>query len=169
MAVDGPGERAAICVLLVTIALGSCGKDERDRRAQDVVASVPPAPLAGPKDTVASAGRLDWNLASVEEVLRKAGLNPVRKGTIRQPFLPGAGVLYEVGRAELQVYIYADAGAVARDTDPLDTSRVAPPTMQISWRMPPALIVDNNLVAILLTRDESLRRRVKVAIESAAD
>lgn len=77
------------------------------------------------------------------------------------------GVLYRVEQAEVQVYLYADAVAVARDTDPLDTTRVAPPTMQVSWRMPPTLIVDNNLAAILLTRDDALRQKIRAVIEKS--
>jgi hypothetical protein len=120
-----------------------------------------------PKDTVAGASRLQWTLPNLEEALRKKGLNPVRGGPVKQPFLGGEGVSYKIGPAELQIYLYADAGAVARDTDPLDTTRVAPPTMQVSWRMPPTLIVDNNMVGILLTRDEALRRRIRAAIKTS--
>jgi len=103
----------------------------------------------------------------VEEALRNSGLNAVRGGGVRQPFLGGEGVVYHIGQAELQVYLYADAGAVARDTGALDTARVAPPTMQISWRMPPTLIVDNNMAAILLTRDDALRASIRAAIKGS--
>ena len=149
------------------LATAACGTDSKD---QDAQAKVPPAAAALParaKDTVEGASRLQWTLTNLEQALRENGLNPVRGGSVRQPFLGGEGVLYQIGPADLQVYLYADAGAVARDTDPLDTTRVAPSTMQISWRMPPTLIVDNNMAAILLTRDAGLRRQVRAAIEKS--
>jgi len=149
------------------VVAGACSSGSNDRDVRD---GAPPAPAAipsRPRDTVSGASRLQWTLANLEETLRKNGLNPVRGGTVRQPFLGGDGILYHIGPAELQVYLYADAGAVARDTDPLDTTRVAPPTMQVSWRMPPTLIVDNNMAAILLTRDDALRRKIRTAIKKS--
>ena len=146
------------------LAIGACGTASKDRNTSDSVPP-PPATVTRPTDTVASTGRLQWTLTNLEKVLRKNGLNPVRGGLVRQPFLGAEGVLYQIGQADLQVYLYADAVAVARDTDPLDTARVAPPTMQISWRMPPTLIVDNNMAAILLTRDAELRRKIRAALE----
>jgi len=151
---------------LSLVVAGACGSGSKDRDAQD---QIPPAPVeiaTRLRDTVAGASRLQWTPANLEEALRKNGLNPVGGGPVRQPFLGGQGILYRIGSAELQVYFYADAGAVARDTDPLDTTRVAPRTMQVSWRMPPTLIVDNNMAAILLTRDDALRK-ITAAIKKA--
>ena len=150
---------------LVLLAIGACGTASKDRDPQETEPPNPPAVATRPRDTVAGASRLQWTLTNLEQALRKNGLNPIRGGSVRQPFLGGEGVLYQMGPADLQVYLYADAGAVARDTDPLDTTRVAPPTMQISWRMPPTLIVDNNMAAILLTQDAGLRRKIRTAIE----
>jgi hypothetical protein len=155
--------RPWLCLSLVVA--GACGPGSKDRDAQDQVPAAPAAVTARPTDTVSGASRLQWTLANLEETLRKSGLNPVRRGRVAQPFFGGEGILYQIGLAELQVYLYADAGAVARDTDPLDTTRVAPPTMQVSWRMPPALIVDNNMAAILLTRDRALRQKIRAAIK----
>ena len=156
--------RALYSRFIMTIVLAGCGNEVKERRDQPPVAPPGGAPAAKPTDTI-TASPVQWSLGNLETTLRKAGLNPVRRGVVRQPFLGDEGMAYQVGSAELQVYLYADAGAVARDTEPLDTTRVAPPTMQITWRMPPALIVDNNMVVILLTRDEVLRRRIKAAIK----
>lgn len=155
------------CFCFGLVAIGACGTGSKDRNTNESVPPPPSAAVTRPKDTVAGASRLQWTLTDLEEALRKNGLTPVRGGSVRQPFLGGEGVLYQIGQADLQVYLYADAGAVARDTDPLDTTRVAPPTMQISWRMPPTLIVDNNMAAILLTRDGGLRRQIRAAIEKS--
>ncbi|MEO7503227.1 MAG: hypothetical protein ABIW94_11370 [Gemmatimonadaceae bacterium] len=63
------------------------------------------------------------------------------------------------------MYIYGDAGALARDTDRLDTVGAAPPNMTVSWIMPPSLVVANNLALILLTREDELRQRVRRAFK----
>jgi hypothetical protein len=152
---------------LSLVAAGACDSGSKDRDVQEEVPPAPAAIGARPRDTISGASRLQWTLANVEESLRKRGLNPVRGGPVKQPFLGAEGILYQIGPAELQVYLYADAGAVARDTDPLDATRVAPPNMQVSWRMPPALIVDNNMAVILLTRDELLRRTIRSAIKKS--
>ena len=106
-----------------------------------------------------------WDDTTVVARLRAANLDPERMGGVRQPFLgvPGMRLVIAHGTAEVQAFLYADAGAVGRDTKPLDTIRVAPRTMQIAWIMPPSLIVNNNLAVIVLTRNEALRRRIKLA------
>ena len=162
-----PAKPCGLWLYLALLLTGACGPGSKDRDAQEKVPPVPAAAASRPKDTVSGASRLQWTLANVEEALRKNGLNPVTAGSVRQPFLGGEGALYRIGPAELQVYLYADAGAVARDTDLLDTARVAPPTMQVSWRMPPTLIVDNNMAAILLTRDDALRKRIRTAFKES--
>jgi hypothetical protein len=121
---------------------------------------------AGAADDSA-AKPVTWDVAAVEARLRAAGLAPERASeSVRQPFMGVPGVLFRVlgGRGELQVYLYTDADARARDTDRLDPRRVAPPTMMISWRMPASLVVDNNLAVITLTGDESVRARVRAAL-----
>ena len=130
-----------LCFGLILTA--ACGPNSNDRNPPERIPPVPARMGTGPKDTVSGASRPQWTFANLEEALRKNGLCPIGAGPVRQPFLGAEGVLYRIGETELQAYLYADAGAVARDTDPLDTTRVAPSTMQISWRMQPTLIVDD--------------------------
>lgn len=118
---------------------------------------LPPADTAG-------SGSINWTLADLHHRLRAVGLDAVAAGEVRQPFMGGPGMRYNLERGELQAYIYADAGALARDTDRLDTATVSPPTMMISWMMPPTLIVSNNLALILLTNDLQLRKKIRDAV-----
>lgn len=74
---------------------------------------------------------------------------------------------FSVPGADVQAYVYADAGAVARDAGPIDTARVAPPTMMIAWRQRPHLVTDNNLLAIVLTDDEQLAARIRAALRAS--
>lgn len=122
-----------------------------------------------PDDAIAPAGAttggIAWDLASVEGKLRAAGLQPVRAAEpVRQPFMTVAGSLLNLGNGEVQIYIYGDASARAHDTHRLDPHQVAPPHMMVSWRMPPTLIVSDNLAAILLTHDAALRDHVRRAL-----
>ncbi len=71
--------------------------------------------------------------------------------------------------AIVQAYIYGDAIAVAMDTDRLDSATVAPSDMSVSWLMPPSLVVDNNLAAIILTRSGDTRRRIHAALTAEGD
>ena len=117
-----------------------------------------------PADTIGS-GSINWTFAALHSALSNSGLHPIESGRVRQPFLGAGGMRYQLNGGELQAYIYGDAGAVARDTDRLDTATLSPPEMMIHWRMSPTLIVSNNLALILLTNDKELRARVRDAVK----
>lgn len=148
-----------VCVLLAS-TVGCKGRSETQNASVSPPA-VPAATTSKPKDTVGSYLHPNWTSADLEKVLREGGITLVSAGQVKQPFLGPVGVRYQIGTSELQAYIYGDAVALGRDTDPLDTTRVAPPTMMVSWRLPPTLIIDNNLAIILLTKDDKLRVRIR--------
>ena len=154
----------ALCLLLV-LTLGCKARSET--KTSTVPSGTVPSTTSKPKDTVGSYLQPTWTVADLEKVLRDGGITLVSAGQVKQPFLGPVGVRYQIGASELQAYIYGDAVALGRDTDPLDTTRVAPPTMMISWRLPPTLIIDNNLAIILLTKDEELRERVRAAVKGS--
>ena len=107
----------------------------------------------------------DWSECNLLDRLESSGLAPRRAGgAIRQPFLTVPGFVVALGDAEIQAYLYPDTLALKRDLQRLDTVRVAPPTMQVTWRATPTLIRSNNLLAILLSNDETQVERVKNAI-----
>ena len=119
---------------------------------------------SAPKDTV-EARPVTWDLTIVRQALLAGGLRAGEVAdSVRQPFLQAPGVVLTLPGADLQVYIYGDAVARGRDTDRLDTARIAPPATMVTWRRPATLITDNNLAAILLTEDTVLRRRVRQAL-----
>lgn len=106
-----------------------------------------------------------WETGAVPEALEAAGLGPVSyEGTVRLRFLGPVGTRLRVPGAEIQVYIYADALARARETDLIDSVKVAPVNGHADWTMPPSIIVVNNVALIVLTRDEFLRRRIHAAV-----
>lgn len=128
---------------------------------------IPQPPLAEPHPPLDTRMRpaTNWDSASVEKRLESAGLAPVRvAGPVRHPFMSVTGRAYHLGEAELQVFVYADSAAVARDVQRLDTATVAPPGQRTEWRTKPTLIISNNLAAILLSRNERQIERVQLAL-----
>ncbi len=130
---------------------------------------------AAPAHDTVGALNVTWDLAKLRDRLRSSGFelicpngNTVGRQCvsvpISQPFMTVAGAVLAVNDAQLQAFFYADAEARARDTDVLDPKRVAPPTMMISWIIPPSLVVDNNLALIVLTRSEKVREKLKASL-----
>ena len=171
--------RAGAAALLTAVlpALLACGgSGAGDTPVGDTpVAGQGAAPAGAPSPTPDRTGAADdtvpaqvitWDLAALEAALRGAGLEPARAAAVvSHPFMSVAGTVYSLsGGGELQAFLYADANAAARDVERLDTARVAPPTMMITWRATPALVTSNNLAAIVLTNDAALRRRVREAL-----
>ena len=87
-----------------------------------------------------------------------------RPNPVRHPFLSVEGTAYQVGNAELQVFIYDDAADVARDIAKLDTIAVAPRGQRVKWPDKPTLIRNNNLAAILLGQNALQIERVQRAL-----
>ena len=155
-----------LCVSL-TGALTACGRADRQGPSDTAALQQPPGTVSrAPKDTVPGAGRLQWSLSDLQEALTRAGVSATSTGSVKQPFMGPTGMRYRLRDGELQAYLYADAVALARDTDKLDTVTVSPPTMKINWVMPPSLIIENNLALILLTRDPRLKEEIVRAVKT---
>jgi hypothetical protein len=168
--------RGLIFLASLALILGGCRSETRDGET-DPAAAVDTAEVTRPGQVRADPARAEsiaahavtWDLAAVVAALRRAGTPPVgAQEEIRQPFLSVRGALLKIPGADVQVFLYGDASAAATDVARLDTVRVAPPTMMVSWVAQPHLVVDNNLVAIVLTDDEVLASRVRRALNASA-
>lgn len=154
----------ALMTVLVSTSCERQGEKPTQRDSTPVAVPVFAVPAVPPSDTVGAAS-INWTLSDLHRRLCAVGLEPAAAGEVRQPFMGGPGMRYDIDGGELQAYIYGDAGAVARDTDRLNTATVSPPGMMIHWKMPPTLIVSNNLALILLTNDPQLRKKVRDAVK----
>ncbi len=76
--------------------------------------------------------------------------------------VPGRVLL--LGDSELQLFLYADSGAMLRDVARLDTVHVAPADMSVTWIASPTLITSSNLAAILLGGSDRQIERVRNAL-----
>lgn len=148
----------------VALLLAACSSGE-DARNVSLGRDAPPPPAlrsAGDTGCVLSG---NWRLCSVQDRLERAGLVPrLRPDTIRHAFMSVPGQLLLLGESELQLFLYADSGAMRRDVMRLDSIRVAPADMMVTWIAPPTLITSNNLAAILLGGSERQIERVRNAL-----
>jgi hypothetical protein len=169
----GPPPRVII-LASAALVLAGCRSETRDGETEPAAVETADVTLPGQAsvgsaqpDSIA-AHAVTWDLAAVVTALRRVGTSPVRaQQEIRQPFLSVRGALLKIPGADVQVFLYGDASAAAADVARLDTVRVAPPTMMVNWLARPHLVVDNNLVAIVLTDDEELASRVRHALSAS--
>lgn len=107
----------------------------------------------------------NWAPCSVIYRLERAGLAPVRDSApVTEEPLRFPGLLLNLGRGELELYIYESASSRERDQARLDRTKyvVYPAPMPI--RPVPTLITSANLIAILHSRNDHLRERVSDAL-----
>lgn len=157
-----------IGALLVAVAstLGACGR--RDAPSPDSVAtsSAVRAPIViglGAKSDCPGTGH--WTSCAVKKRLESAGVAPqVATSLPDLPSLGAAPALYTVGRSGLAVYLFADSAARAAAARTLDTLRYAGPAKELTMRGETTLIQNDNLLALLFSRNEQQRERVSDAL-----
>jgi len=160
-----------VALAAAAAASAACGREQAAHRSESA-AAVPPVEAATDDTSCRKTGR--WQLCSVHDRLESAGLSPVERDSVRQPFLTMPGAAYAVGGGELQVYLYPDSLARQRDLADFDTARVqsaqpadsaAQPADSAAQPRPQAtLITSNNLAAILLSDSETQIERVQLAL-----
>jgi hypothetical protein len=165
--------RFSVFAVVVALGCGGSRSDDRSTRPTDSVAATSPSatetaraetPRATPTGTECPLYG-DWQPCNLEDRLTRAGLVFERDDKpVRHDFLGVPGTKYTMHNAELQVFLYPNAEARKRDTDPLDTTAVAPPGKRVIWPQPPTLVVTNNLAAIVLTLNGRLGERIALAI-----
>jgi hypothetical protein len=79
-----------------------------------------------------------------------------------------APVVYRLGRARLEVFIYADEASLARDVAKLDTVSVAPRGSANRWGGMPTFVRAGNLVAVFLTDNPTHADRLSLALTAGA-
>jgi hypothetical protein len=153
--------------MALAMALAGC-----DRAAPGDAAPGTPAPPAAGAPPAAAAADVDcpetgrWAPCSVEQRLEDAGLvpKPADDDPSRRDGFSVPGLRYTLGRSRLELFVYADAAAAARDFAALDTVRAAPPGDLGDWGGPPHLMRSANLLAVLVTLNERQAERVWLAL-----
>jgi hypothetical protein len=106
-----------------------------------------------------------WQRCSIEKRLERAGLvaKPL-PDTARVALFSVPGLRYDVGRGELQVYLYPDSAARKRDTGALDPTRAARPGEAAPWNTQATLITSGNMAAVYLGVNATQAERVQLAL-----
>jgi hypothetical protein len=159
--------RSRLLPLAALALAASCGGESPDARPAVPDAGNPSARRAAAAAESLAVATDQWNRAEVVKRLTEAGMVVADSGdTVRHDFLSVPGSRMRVGGYELQLFIYPDTLARARDLAGLDTARVAPRGGSVDWPDRPWLVSSGNLLAIFLTPRSALTERVTLALEA---
>lgn len=110
-----------------------------------------------------------WAPCSVERRLKQSGF-VVKRLTDEARKRPGFSVtpiVFSLGASRLEVFLYSDSVAVARDVAAMDTGIVAPRGSKSPWENP-IFIRSGNLAAVLTSQNPRQVERVILAITAGA-
>ena len=97
--------------------------------------------------------------------LDRAGLAPRRDSSpASEAPLSIAGSAMRIGNSDLEIYIYPDTVARARDEAKLDRTKYVDYASPVTMQAQPTLIRSVNLIAILHSRNDHQRERVADAL-----
>jgi hypothetical protein len=169
---------ARICLFLCGV-LTACGRDSsrrvdsgvaRDSAVETSTASSTTAAGQDQKNSSACPRTGKWALCSVEKRLEQAGF-VVRPADGVAPRRAGFSVLptaYILGHARLEVFVYPDESALARDIAGLDTLTASPRGRPNMWETAPTFVRSVNLAAVFLTDSPVQAERLTLAITAGA-
>jgi len=163
--------------LLVCMLAAACEQAPRSSPDSVAIGSVAPQAVARTENTGRDSVKSTcphtglWATCSVENRLRQSGF-VARHVEGKPPTRAGFGVtpvVYTLGRARLEVFLYEDEAALARDLAKMDTVTVAPLGTAGSWgETAPILIRSGNLAAVLLTQNPRQAERLSLALTAGA-
>lgn len=110
-----------------------------------------------------------WSRCALVERLERSGLVPrVDSLRVDAELQAAERFMVRLGRAELEVYLYPDAGARERAAAKLDRARYLDYTAPVTMDQRPTLIEAGNALVILHSRNDHQRERVGDAITAGA-
>jgi hypothetical protein len=139
------------------------------KKAGDSVAlsASPPAAVTASKPAIDPCPKNGlWAPCSVERRLKQSGFVVTRLDTAARNH---AGftvkpVVLSLGKSKLEVFLYESDADANRDASALDTVAVAPKGQAGAWELPPILIRNANLIAVLLTENARQAERASAAL-----
>jgi hypothetical protein len=161
--------RVAAIAVIAAFAY-ACGGNPAEERRQSQAAVIDTRAVAGSRAAPAIAKPAcpatgAWQLCSVVERLDRAGLAPRQKpGRVLEAPLSSPGVAILLGKSELRIFLYADRPSRERDQAKLDATKYVAASQSLSMQAEPTLIVSENLLAILRSRNDHQRERVSDAL-----
>lgn len=145
-------------------ALAGCGSAEKKGQPPRVTADAP-AIYTGPAPLPPCPGTGHWESCTVFDRLERAGLAPQRGDTVRFAFLKIAGQTWRLGKATIHVFRYRDSLSRHADFVTLDSLHARPRADTLTaWPGTPTVLVNDNLLAILLSDNDEQVERVTLAL-----
>jgi len=95
-------------------------------------------------------------------------ITPAEGAAPRRAGFSVAPKVYTVGHSHLEIFLYPDSAALARDLAGLDTLTAAPRGVRSPWPMPPTFVRSANLLAVLLTDNPVQAERFNLVITAGA-
>ena len=151
-----------------SLMLLACGPTKEHREPLPVTRDAP-RPDVGPARLPTCPGTGHWEPCTVFDRLERAGLAPQRGDTVHFPFLRIAGQTWRLGAATIHVFRYRDSVARHADFASLDSAFARPVGDTVtSWPGTPTMLVNDNLLAILLSENAEQVERVSLALTAGA-
>ena len=148
------------------LVLAACGSSEKKKGVTArVTTDAPAGSYTGPPPLPNCPGTGHWEPCTIFDRLERAGLAPQRDDTVRYPFLRVPGQTWRLGAATIHVFRYDDSTARHDDFVALDSARVRPAGDTVTtWPGTPTVLVNDNLLAILLSENAEQVERVSLAL-----
>ena len=161
-----PPRRAVVAVAPLLCAALACAPDRSaPSDTSRLAASVAVATAATAAGRPACPGTGHWTACGVRKRLEAAGVAPQIAESL--PDLPAVGptpMRFKVGRSGLAVYLFADSAARSAAARRLDTLHFISAAKELTMRGETTAIQNDNLLALLFSRNEQQRERVSDAL-----
>ena len=169
---------ARFLLVLLCTSLGACGHGSSRAADSAAVGTLPAeSETASTPDSAARVSKSSpcprtgrWALCSLEKRLRQAGfvVTRVEGDAPRRSGFSVPATAYTLGHARLEVFVYSDEAALAKDIEGMDTLTASPRGKPGAWSMPPTFVRSANLAAVLLTDSPVQAERLTLAISAGA-
>ena len=159
--------RVRAASLAAVVALSSACRGERTPAADSAAKAqaAAPATAATPSASKPACERTGhWIPCQVRQRLERSGLAPRDTTATDQPSLGPAPTVFRVGKGSLAVYLFADSTARAHAATKLDTVTFVGTEHPLTMLSKATVIQNDNLLALLYTKNEQQRERVSDAL-----
>jgi hypothetical protein len=165
-------------LFFLAASLGACGHGSSRSADSASVGNLPAGTATTAHPDTASAqvrsspcprtGR--WALCSLEKRLRQSGfvVKRLEGETPRRPGFAVTPTVYTLGHSRLEVFVYPDEAALARDIAGLDTLTASPQGRPSAWEAPVTFVRSANLAAVFVTDSPVQAERLTLAITAGA-
>jgi hypothetical protein len=165
-------------LLFLFATVGACSHDSSRSADSGAVRDLPThdrnASSAAPSSAETKSSTCprtgQWALCSLEKRLQQSGFVVKRLGgeVPRRAGFSVAPTAYTLGHSRLEVFVYPDEAALARDIAGIDTLTASPRGRPSSWETTVTFVRSANLAAVFLTDSPVQAERFTLSITAGA-